>query len=306
MVAWFVYRKITDNENLREFSNLLRDFNGAEVFGIVAILLLLMGINWLLECKKWQFLCRPIQMISLGKAFTSVFSGLSWAVFTPNRIGEYGGRVFFLKPRKRLYGVVAMAVGSFAQMLITNVVGALASAWFVVTYLEVSLPVQMLAWGVALLISGGLLFVYTNIQWVVRFTQNISWLSKVHRFLLILNRYDRRSLWVVFRYSLGRYTIFTSQYCFLMQALIPDLPFVPMLMMIFILFFIQSALPSLDLIDVGVRSLTASYFFAFITTQELAVMASSASIWFTNLIVPAIIGAFFVFKINFFGNSHSE
>jgi hypothetical protein len=73
--------------------------------------------------------------------------------------------------------------------------------------------------------------------------------------------------------------------------------------MVFILFFIQSALPSLDLLDIGVRTMTATYFFGFITGQEVAVMAATACIWLVNLIIPAILGSVFVFKLNFFGNT---
>src|SRR5690606_8103832 len=104
----------------------------------------------------------------------------------------------------------------------------------------------------------------------------------------------------IFLYSAIRYVVFTSQYCLLMQVLIPDLPFFEMVMMIFILFFVQSALPSLDLIDVGIRSLTANYFFGFLTDMNIAIMSIAACIWFVNLIIPAVIGSFFTFKIKFF------
>lgn len=75
------------------------------------------------------------------------------------------------------------------------------------------------------------------------------------------------------------------------------------LMMVSILFFVQSTLPSLDLFDIGVRTATASYFFSSITDQEVAVIACTASIWLINIIIPAILGTYFVFKLNFFGNS---
>ncbi|MNV68042.1 hypothetical protein D3C71_1608720 [compost metagenome] len=73
-------------------------------------------------------------------------------------------------------------------------------------------------------------------------------------------------------------------------------------MMVSILFFVQSTLPSLDLFDIGVRTATASYFFSSITDQEVAVIACTASIWLINIIIPAILGTYFVFKLNFFGN----
>ena len=80
----------------------------------------------------------------------------------------------------------------------------------------------------------------------------------------------------------------------------PQIPVFPMMKMVFILFFIQSALPSLDLIDVGVRSMTASAFFVYITDQKLAVIAAVSSIWLINLIIPAILGSVFVLKLKFF------
>jgi hypothetical protein len=72
-------------------------------------------------------------------------------------------------------------------------------------------------------------------------------------------------------------------------------------MMISILFFVQSTLPSLDLFDVGIRSVTASYFFGYVTGHDVAVIACTASIWLINIIIPAILGTYFVFKLNFFG-----
>ena len=75
------------------------------------------------------------------------------------------------------------------------------------------------------------------------------------------------------------------------------------LTMVCILFFVQSTLPSLDLFDIGVRSYTAAYFFSFVTSHEVAVIACTASIWLINIIIPAILGSYFVFKLNFFGNT---
>jgi hypothetical protein len=105
-------------------------------------------------------------------------------------------------------------------------------------------------------------------------------------------------------YSLCRFAVFTSQYIIVIYLLLPEIHFHESALMVFILFFIQSALPSLDLLDIGVRSLTATYFFGFITHQEIAIMAATALIWLTNLIIPAILGSFFVFKLKFFDNNN--
>ncbi|WP_134089531.1 lysylphosphatidylglycerol synthase domain-containing protein [Olivibacter sp. XZL3] len=305
LTIWFVYKKLSDNHNLYEFNSLVKQLNKEVLFVTIFSLVMLMMVNWSLECVKWQYLCRPIQKLSFVRAFESVFCGLSWAIFTPNRIGEYGGRVLFLKPRKRLFGVLAMAVGAFAQLVITNIMGATALLWFIGSYKRPPFWLYVLLCAAAIAFIVLMLVLYFRIKLLNRFIRRLKWLAKVHRFFSLLERYSMQELRYIFTVSLLRYIVFTSQYVLIMHILIPSIPTLPMILMIFLLFFIQSAMPSLDLLDIGVRSVTAGYLFAFITTQELAVMASAASIWFINLIVPAIIGSVFVFKINFFGNSNS-
>src|SRR5690606_12592826 len=104
-------------------------------------------------------------------------------------------------------------------------------------------------------------------------------------------------------YCLFRFMVFTSQYYLIIHLLIPEIAIFEMVMIVFLLFFVQSALPSLDLLDIGVRASAAAYFFSFVTDQELAIMAATACIWLINLIIPAILGSVFVLKLNFFDSS---
>src|SRR6202000_407629 len=101
-------------------------------------ILLLMLVNWLLESFKWRYLSRKIETISAWGAIEAVFCGLTWAIFTPNRLGEYAGRVLFLPTRKRIHGVSAMAVGAFGQNVITNVLGLSAGLWFLASFFNLN------------------------------------------------------------------------------------------------------------------------------------------------------------------------
>jgi hypothetical protein len=300
LVFWYVYRLLTKNTALVDFKILLSSISDQVIFASLTLVFALMLMNWLVEALKWKYICLQFQPISLNKAVKSVFSGLAWAIFTPNRIGEYGGRVLFLNPKKRIFGVIGMGIGSLSQMVITNVVGVWAFCWFVYTYLTIQgswfIGVTLLT----ILYSAFFIIFYFRIGLINDLLIKIPFLKKYQRFFGLLLRYDQKMLRKIFLYSAIRYVVFTSQYCLLMQVLIPELLFFEMLMMIFILFFVQSALPSLDLFDVGVRSVTASYFFGFLTEMNIAIMAIAACIWFVNLIVPAIIGSFFTFKIKFF------
>jgi hypothetical protein len=305
LVFWYVYHLLTRNDALMDFKALLSTVNSQIIYTSLSIVLILMAMNWFVEALKWKYICQQFQIISLRKSIESVLCGLSWAIFTPNRIGEYGGRVLFLSPKKRVFGIIGMGMGSISQMVITNVVGVFAFSWFVYVYLTIQglwfIGVSLLA----LVYAAFFLLLYFRIGLINNLLVRIKFLRKYQRFFGLLLRYDQKKLRKIFLYSAIRYVIFTSQYCLLMQVLIPNLPFFEMIMMVFILFFVQSALPSLDLFDVGVRSVTASYFFGFLTDQYVAVMAIAACIWFVNLIIPAIIGSFFTFKIKFFDTNNN-
>lgn len=305
--ATFIYFKLNDNTNLKNFERLLQNLSAQKVYSVLLLIFLMMLLNWFLESLKWKFLIKPVQKISTWSAIESVFCGLTLAVFTPNRIGEYGGRIFFLPPRKRILGIISMAIGAIGQMVVTNLLGSIAILWFIGQYVEMSF---WLYYGVFILVIVYCLFFllfYFNISLLLILLNKIKSLKRFQKFFKILGRYHNRELCIVFGYSILRFVVFTSQYCLIIGLLIPSIPILPMVMMIFILFFIQSALPSLDLLDVGVRTMTATYIFSFITSKEneIAIMAATASIWLINLIIPAILGSVFVFKLNFFGTNRN-
>ena len=299
----FIYRRIDSNDNLRRFEALIADIDRNRAIFVMSCVFLLMLVNWILESLKWKYLTRELVTITIWQAVEAVFCGLTWAVFTPNRIGEYGGRVMFLPNRKRIHGVFAMAVGSFGQNLITNLLGLSALMWFVFTYLHINIAISLALTLAAFGFMALLLVFYFNIGWLVTLLNRIKFLEKYHRFFDIMARFHTAELLNIMWFCLTRFFVFSFQYFLVIHLLIPAVPVFPMMMMVFILFFIQSALPSLDLLDVGVRSMTASAFFAYITDQNIAVMAAVSSIWFINLIIPAILGSVFVLKLRFFDRS---
>ncbi len=300
---WIIYQKISSNQNLKEFNNLLRHIPSGEIFLVLGTVCFLMLVNWGIEALKWKHLIAGVERITLWRAIESVFCGLTWAVFTPNRIGEYGGRVFFLSPKRRIIGVVAMAVGNIGQMVLTNVFGAIAISIFVYRFAGIDYRLSY-----ALLILSGMfccffIIFYFNIRWLNGILLSMRFTRKYKRFYSILARYSKKELLIILSYCLARYIVFSSQYFILFFWLIPHVHYLDILMMVSILFFVQSTLPSLDLFDIGVRSITAAYFFSFVTSHDIAVIACTASIWLINIIIPAILGSYFVFKLNFFGNT---
>ncbi len=303
LTIWFVYRHLSNNQNLAQFVNRIHKISKAEVYLAIGLVTFLMLMNWLLEAVKWKYLTKLLEKMSLWKAIEGVFCGLTMAIITPNRIGEYGGRILYLPPRKRIHGIFAMAVGSFAQNTVTNVVGTLSLLYFIYTYqhFDYRLSLGITVAG-TVFITVFLLF-YFRIRWLVFLLDKIKFLTKYHRFFGIMAKYSFRQLAYVMLISVARFIVFSSQYYILIHILLPDLKLIPVMLMVFNLFFIQSAIPSLDLLDVGVRNFIATYLFGFITTQSVAIMACVSCIWLINLIIPAVLGSAFVLKLNFFGNN---
>jgi len=300
----FIYHQyLIKGDNLKEFEKALNRLSRAEVTIVMASVVILMLANWLTECLKWQHLTSRLVKISLWQSIEGVFCGLTWAIFTPNRIGEYGGRVMFLPPRRRIHGVFAMAVGSFGQNVITNVLGLAAFTWFCFTFLHWN------GWALAgisvfcAVFMALFLIAFFRIGLLVKLLNKVSFLRKYHRFFDIMADYQFIDLVKIMCFCLTRFFIFSFQYYLVIHLLIPEIAFMDVILMVFIVFFIQSALPSLDLLDVPVRATASATLFAYVTTQQVAVIAAFTSIWLINLIIPAILGSVFIFNLKFFDRS---
>ena len=305
LAFWFVYSKVSNQHNLVEFQSLINSLEKSGTYWTIGVVVFLMILNWFFEVVKWQYLIKDIEKLSVWVATKSVFCGLTWAIFTPNRIGEYGGRIMLLRPENRAKGAVLMGVGLFAQLVLTSFFGAIAIAWFVSTFLNTPTAIEFAIWILAIIYALAFLLLYFNVHWVDILVKRIKFLKKISSFFAVLRDVTCKQLSYVLLLSLTRFIIFTTQYILLMVFILPEMELIPMVMMIFILFFVQSALPTLDIFDFSVRSFVASNLYAYITTQEIAVMAIVSFIWFINLILPAIIGSGFVLNVNYFRDNDS-
>mgnify|MGYP000657183173 CR=1 FL=1 len=84
-----------------------------------------MMIQWMAEAKKWQLLLKGIVFVPLSKAVKSIFSGIAFSIATPNRFGEFIGRVLHLPKEARLQGTTCTFIGNFAQLIVTCITGAI-------------------------------------------------------------------------------------------------------------------------------------------------------------------------------------
>src|SRR5690606_16203154 len=87
--------------------------------------ILLMPVNLLLEAKKWQILAGSAQPLSFRGAMASYLGGIAFSMVTPNRLGEYPGRMLYLKRRNTVRLVSVSLLGALTQMLTLFIFGTL-------------------------------------------------------------------------------------------------------------------------------------------------------------------------------------
>jgi hypothetical protein len=87
--------------------------------------IILMIVNWSIEALKWKISIQKVQPISFSRSFRAILSGVSFSVSTPNRIGEYLGRILYMEEGNRLRVISLTIVGSMSQLIITLFAGSI-------------------------------------------------------------------------------------------------------------------------------------------------------------------------------------
>jgi uncharacterized membrane protein YbhN (UPF0104 family) len=281
---------------------------------LLIMVLLIMPLNWSLETMKWKFLIKKIEKISFAKSFIAVFAGITIGTFTPNRSGENIGRVFILEHANRWEGVFITFIGSFSQILTTMLFGSAAFLYYFFNridyFTEHSYSIYLLLLILALVTTLFTLILYFRISWLKGF---IRWFVPKKQQLFISHLkvfayYSTRELLHVWLISICRYVLFAIQFFVLLWICGIHFGAFEGMIYIALMYLFITAIPSITLTEIGVRGsvgiflLEIFYFSNPALVDQLAPKALLASflIWIINLIIPALIGEFFILKLKFF------
>src|SRR5690606_19290648 len=181
----------------------------AETDIIILILIVLMSpLNWLTEAGKWRYLLLRIQPLSVSRALGSVMSGMSFAMVSPGKVGDFAGRLLYLEPGIRWRAFFMSIIGSFSHFVVTTCMGAIGLIFLTIKYPS-TLFVTLLCIAV---LGGGLgvfLFLRINVLTFTKKTKRIKnkWLRKLYVSLRVVNRYRREDLLRVLMISLFKFLI---------------------------------------------------------------------------------------------------
>lgn len=251
--------------------------------------LALMPINLGLEALKWQLLLAKAAQISLFQAFRAVLSGLTLGIFTPNRLGEFAGRLYYILPRYRLNGAVATLAGSLVQTAIYYLV----AAFILATHLHI-LPIAP-HWHILLAVFLGLagfvlLLLYFRVDGLVFWLQKIRFEFPFKRWLRLgIGFRSKRQAWVLLIAAL-RYAVVIVQLYALMRFWGFTADWQLAWKTIPLLFMGQVLIPSFVLTDLGIRGGLAVFFLEDWAGSPWLAILPSYLLWLINVLLPAGLG----------------
>ncbi|WP_284652746.1 hypothetical protein [Flavobacterium terrisoli] len=276
---YFIYGELKNNDKLdwAKFFLLLEEKQS--VLGI-AFLLSFSVANRFLEILKWQNLVSFLRPISVGESTKQVLGALTAGIFTPNGLGEYAGKALYFDKKKTKKIIFLNLICNGIQMILTIIFGTI--GLFIIGYWK---------WALAII---GLAFLFLLISFLSKKikVKGYSIEKLIHKINEIPKTIHRKNILL----AIGRYLVFSHQYYFLFLAFDVDLPYLTMMATIAVVYFLASSLPSFQFLDFAVKGSVAMFFFGKLDVNEWIVVFISTLMWFLNVVLPVVIGSYFVLK----------
>lgn len=274
---YFIYVQLATNDKLNWEKFILIFKKNKSIAGI-GFILFLSFLNRFFEILKWQNLVSYIHKITLAEASKQVLAALTAGLFTPNGVGEYAGKTLYFDKSKTKKIVFLNLICNGIQMILTVFFGTFGLLFL--GYWKWSLLIFFLVLGFGLL---ALSFKNFTIK-------GYSIKKLAHKINSIPKTIHQRNLFL----GLCRYVVFSHQYYFLFIAFDVRLPYFIMMATITIVYFLASSLPTFQFLDFAVKGSVAVYFFGILGINEWIVIFISTLMWFLNVVLPVIIGSYYV------------
>jgi len=311
-LTYSIYNQVKHQPDLRtSWIKIKQSLQSAEIWDL-AIVIFLMLINWSIEALKWKISIQKIQPVSFSRSFRAILSGVSFSVSTPNRIGEYLGRILYMEEGNRLRVISLTIVCSMSQLIITLFAGSI-GLFFIRRTIETgemmqgldSFWLRVLQYGVliVLLILTGLYFrlsLLINLVDKLRNSHRYSWLisslKDVHATLLLK----------LLSLSAIRYIVFVVQYFLLFRLFEVDIEWGQCFWAVSVIFLVLAIIPTFAIAELGLRGKVSLQLIELFSKNSLGISITTATIWIINLVLPAIAGSLLILSVKMFKNRNER
>lgn len=296
-----MFRLVTGQKDIQlHFSSLVESLQGWGVL-ILFLVITIMLVQWLLEARKWQVMLAPAHSIRLTEAFRMIFSGIALSIATPNRIGEFAGRVMHLPSGQRLKGTAFTIIGNFAQLIVTCIAGSIALLieWrdqhFNFTLPGMQAIQSLLLWTTPFCIVF-FMMLYFKAGLVFNRILSLRIIKKYRDKFGALEYIPNDVLLKVLLLSSLRFIFFILQYWLLFKMTNTGIGLRDTYAAISIMLLWLAIVPTLSFLELGLRWEFALMLMGSLTDNALGIAVSVTAVWLINLMLPAAIGAFVLFR----------
>jgi Lysylphosphatidylglycerol synthase TM region len=308
--AWLfysLYKQINEQPNLQQSIDLIKEAPYGSQAWKFWIVIILVFVNWGFEAKKWQLLLKTIQHITFFTAYKSVLSGVTLSLNTPNRIGEYGGRILYVQEGSRIKAISLSIAGSISQLIITLIIGCGGLVYLIFFQGNNQGSVMGLSvfWLKTLLFLSScasivIVLFYFRLSWLIKLVEKIPAVARYVQYINVLEEFTPKLLLRLLSLSFFRYLVFVIQYILLLQVLHVEILWINGFWTISILFLVLAIVPSFAIADLGIRGKFSTELLSFYSSNTLGIIGTTFGIWFINLFIPAFLGSLFILSIKFF------
>ena len=278
-----------------------------KVLPLVAVVFL-MFVNWGLESVKWRLVMRGANAISLRTSIKAVFAGNALAFFTPNRIGEYFGRMLCLRKDQRIRSLPATMVCSYAQLMVTLAMGVIGltmiGGTFIQRFSEARLAALIGAFQILIIILLILLTIlYFRLREASAWLQNTRIFGRWLRRIRVLEDVNATVQIYLLSLSIARYLVFVVQYYLVFRVFGVEVDWWQAFWAVSVVFLVIAVVPSLGFLsELGIRWQAGIQVVQVYSTNITGIFASSLAIWLINLVIPAVAGGLLILALKLFDN----
>lgn len=299
-LSWSIYNQVQGQPDLSQaWQRTKQSFTSPLVLNLFAAVLLMI-VNWSIEAVKWKLAVQSVQRVSFLKAFKAVLSGVSFSVSTPNRVGEYLGRLLYMEEGNRLKTISISIVCSTSQLIITLLAGGLGLI-ILRPLIEDRLNVgamwmQVITYGVGAVIVVLTLF-YFNLSGLIKWVDRLPGTRRFAYLVRALEDFNATLLLRLLSLSALRFVVFIIQYYLLFRLFGVDISWWDALWTVSVSFLVMAVIPTIAIIELVQRGKVVAKVVGLYSANELGMNLTTTSIWFINLIIPAIIGSLLILSI---------
>lgn len=287
LLLWFLWTRISAAIYQNNLFNL--SFSDQGIFWLFAALALT-KVNWILEAKKWQLLSSPFQKLHFSTAYQSVLAGLATGLITPNRLGNFIGRLAYVAPEYKVQATINTQVGNLAQFIITIILGLFG----LTAVAEMFIPISFIWVPLIMLILASWIYFQPKIIVKLPFGSKIH--AKFSKEIDDLAELPNSLKWRVLLFSLLRYLVFIVQFICLFKVFGIETDVILLALLSATTFLITTVIPGIFLGKLLVRESAAVFVFSWIALPIQIILAVSFLLWLINLAIPAIFGWYFWIK----------